>query len=412
MVIAVAGSVGKSSTKHAIGIALGAGEKGVRVISSKKNYNNELGVPLTVLESEAPGRSAFAWFRLLLKATGTAVGLRRIGADTLVLEMGTDRPGDLANLVGIAPPQVSVLTAIGPEHTEFFHTVSGVAEEESTIIRCLPSNGIAILNADDAESRKIQLPAGVKRLTFGMDTQATARILETNLIVNQQDPENSGMEVKVALFGTTHSIRLRRAIGRPQAYAIAAALLTVAALDGDDDLAVHRLEEKFEGMPGRMRLLSGVKHTWLIDDSYNSSPLAAMSAVRDLGSFPVREGAKRIAALGDMLELGSMAEDAHIQLGRGVAEYGIDLVVTCGTLAHISADAAKEGGMAEGAIFHFDKSSEAGLFIQDRLSPGDVVLIKGSQGVRMERITKELMAHPEMAEKMIVRQSEEWLVKS
>jgi UDP-N-acetylmuramyl pentapeptide synthase len=161
-----------------------------------------------------------------------------------------------------------------------------------------------------------------------------------------------------------------------------------------------------------MRLLPGVKKTWLLDDSYNSSPLAALSAVRDLAAFPVAEGAKRIAALGDMLELGALSEDAHIQLGRMVAECEIDMLVTCGMLAHAIGRAAIEAGLSEAQVIHFDRSEQAGLFIQDRIHPGDVVLVKGSQGARMERVTKELMAHPDKAEHYIVRQSPEWLAKT
>lgn len=411
-VIAVAGSVGKSSTKQATGIAMGGGEVGTGVVATKKNYNNELGVPLTVFGCEAPGRSILAWLKLLGRATASRFGLRKLGADTFVLEMGTDHPGDLAYLVSMAPPHVAILTAIGPEHTEFFGDLAGVAKEESTIVRCLPPHGIAILNADDPESQKITLPVGVARLTFGFHPEATARILETRMIVNDQAPEESGMEIRMAVFGTTHVLRLRYAAGKPQAYAAAAALLAVAALDGDDRLAISRLQQQFQGMPGRMRLLAGVKRTWLLDDSYNSSPLAALSAVRDLATFPVGEGNRRIAALGDMLELGALSEDAHVQLGRMVAECGIDMLVTCGTLAHTAGRAAVEAGMDEAGVVHFDTSAEAGLFIQDRLHPGDVVLVKGSQGARMERITKELLAHPEKAPQLIVRQTAEWLAKA
>ena len=412
LIIGVAGSVGKSSTKQAIGIALGSMEAGSGVIATAKNYNNELGVPLTVFGAAAPGRSFFSWLSLLGNAFFTSIGLRSLKAKTYILEMGTDKPGDLHYLVTMALPQVGVLTAIGPEHTEFFGDVTEVAKEESTMVRCLPPHGIAILNADDPESQRISLPVGVARLTFGFHSEATARILETHIIVDEKSPEHSGMEMKLAVFGTPHTVRLQKAAGKPQAYAVAAALLTVAAIDGDDRLAVDRLQRQFEGMPGRMRVLRGVKQTWLLDDSYNSSPLAALSAVRDLAAFPISEGGKRIAALGDMLELGALSEDAHIQLGRMVAECGIDMLVTCGKLAHATGRAALEAGLAEEAIIHFDQSADAGRFIQDRMHPGDVVLIKGSQGARMERITKELMDHPEKAEQLIVRQTSDWLAKT
>lgn len=409
LVIAVAGSVGKTSTKTAIGVALGAYEADSPVVASKKNYNNELGVPLTVFECDAPGRSPFKWLRLLWRAKYFAL-FGKLPAAIYVLEMGTDHPGDLDYLLSIAPPHISVLTAIGPEHTEFFGSVEGVAQEEASVLRALPSKGVAITNADDLEIQKITLPAETKRLTFGADDMATARILMTSVALDDE-PSRCGLDVAVAMFGTTYHFRLHRSVGRPQAYAAAAALAVVAALDGDEREAAQRLEEAFDGAPGRMRLIEGIKHTWLIDDAYNSSPLAALSALRDLKNFPVTLAGRRIAALGDMLELGNLAERAHTDIGRAVAENGIDMLVACGTLAHAVADAATEAGLSDDCVFTFATSAEAGRFIQDRMKENDVVLIKGSQGARMERITRELMAHPDQAEPLLVRQSKEWLEK-
>jgi UDP-N-acetylmuramoyl-tripeptide--D-alanyl-D-alanine ligase len=199
--------------------------------------------------------------------------------------------------------------------------------------------------------------------------------------------------------------------GRPQAYAVAVALAVVSAVDGDESRALERLEQGFYGMPGRTRLIEGIKRSWLIDDSYNSSPLAALSALRDLAAFPVQEGCHRIAALGDMLELGSLAESSHQEVGRAVAQNKIDLLVACGAFASIVAESAIAAGMPRDHVFTFPESREAGLFIQNRMKKGDVVLIKGSQGSRMERISKELMAHPEKAEELLVRHTKEWVEK-
>ncbi len=408
LVIAVAGSVGKSSTKKAIGIALGAHESGSRVVASKKNYNNELGIPLTVFDGDAPGRNPIAWLVLLGKATLASLGLTKFRASTFVLEMGTDRPGDLAYLVSIAPPHVGVLTAVGPEHTEFFGSLEGVRHEEGTIIRCLGPDDIAIVNADDALA--MAFTSGLKGSvnTFGASNEAIVRISESRIVIDNASKESSGLDVTIALLGRTRAFRITGTIGRPHAYAVAAALAVVNAIDGDEALAVSRLAEQYHGMPGRMRLLEGVKRTWLIDDSYNSSPLAALSAIRDLAAFPVVEGSRRIAALGDMLELGSLAEEAHRDVGRAVAEAGIDMLVACGMLAHIVADAARASGMSDDRILTFSNSADAGRFIQDKLKEGDVVLVKGSQGARMEKIAIELIAHPERAEELLVRQSKEW----
>jgi len=410
-VICVAGSVGKTSTKTAIGVALGADEPGSRVVTSQKNYNNEIGVPLTVFGCDAPGRSLIAWSILLGKALLTRWGVLPLRAKIFVLEMGVDRPGDLAYLTSIAQPNVGVLTAIGPEHTEFFGSIENVAGEEITILRALKPDGVAVLNGDDEMIRTISQGLRTNVFSFGTAEDATARIVEHHLVIDEQSPEASGIETRLSMMGTSWTIRLTGTVGRPQAYAVAAALAVVSAIDGEEAQALDRIQKRFHGMPGRMRLVEGIKRTWLIDDSYNSSPLAALSALRDLAAFPIREGAQRIAALGDMLELGNLAEPSHEEIGRAVAESNIDVLVACGALAHIVVNAAIAARMPRDNIFTFADSREAGLFIQARLREGDVVLVKGSQGGRMERVTKELMAHPERAGELLVRQAKEWLEK-
>ena len=264
------------------------------------------------------------------------------------------------------------------------------------------------MNADDATVMACTSGSSANISTFGASEEATVRILDTRMVIDHASQESSGLDVTIGISGSTRSFRITGTIGRPQAYAVAAALAVVNAIDGNEALAVSRLAEQYHGMPGRMRLLSGIKHTWLIDDSYNSSPLAALSAIQDLAAFPVNEGCRRIAALGDMLELGSLAEESHRDVGRAVAEAGIDTLIACGTLAHIVRDAAIGACMPEDRVFTFAHSADAGCFLQDILREGDVVLIKGSQGARMERIALELIAHPERAEELLVRQSKEW----
>lgn len=408
LVIGVAGSVGKSSTKEAIGIALGAQEAGSRVVASTKNYNNELGLPLTVFGCEAPGKSLVAWLTLLLKGFLYDVGFLTLRASTFVLEMGTDRPGDLAYLLSIAPPSVGVLTAIGPEHMEYFGTLEAVAREEGGILRALKDESVAVTNADDRLARTLVKDLVVQHVSFGASEDATARILECRIVLDEVSPASSGLDVTLSLMGCTWQLRLVGTVGRSQVYAVAAALAAVSAIDGDERLAIARIQKSFHGMPGRMRLLEGVKRTWLIDDSYNAQPPAVFSAIRDLASFPIHEGCRRIAALGDMLELGQLAEATHRDVGRSVAETGVDFFVTCGTFAHVVAHAARDAGMSEDRIATFATSVDAGRFLQDRIKQGDVVLIKGSQGARMERVTKELLAHPEQATEFLVRQSKQW----
>ena len=406
-VIAVAGSVGKSSTKEAVAVAGAAYVEGARVLVSPKNYNNELGVPLAILRSQAPGRSVFAWLHVIIKAALTAVGILRINATSLVLEFGTDHLGDIDYLISVVHPEIAVLTAISPEHTEFLGDLEAVANEELSLVRCLKPDGIAILNADDALVMRGRGLTEATVLTFGECEEADVRLVSAEIAVDEQDLSASGLDVNIIAFGSAARFRMRGVFGKPHARAAAAALALMYAMDIDFHESVERLKE-YRGMLGRTRIIEGIKHTALLDDSYNSSPLAAESAVRGLAYFPCNEGKKRIAALGDMLELGSLAEGAHRDLGGLVAELGIDMLVACGKLAHVIAEGAQARGMSEDSIFVFPDSAAGGLFIQERLREGDVVLIKGSQGARMEKITKELMADPLRAKELLVRQTEEW----
>jgi UDP-N-acetylmuramyl pentapeptide synthase len=409
LVIGIAGSVGKTSTRAAVGIALGAREQGSGVVMSEKNFNNDLGVPMTIFGRGMPGKSPLKWLSLLGKATLTAVGLSKLRAKTFVLELGTDRPGDLPRLMRMVKPKIGVFTAIGAEHTEYFGSVENVAKEEAAIVAMLPKDGIAVYNADDARVKEICEQLGITKVSFGRYETPDVDLLEFNIQLDERGSDASGLRLKYRVGHEELDIALTGTVGRPQALSAAAALAVVVAMGGDICQAAGRLSRDFHGMPGRMRLISGIKRTWLIDDTYNSSPLAAYSAIRDLSEFPLEVGARRIAALGDMLELGDLSERAHLEMGKAAADSGLDLLVACGTLAHVIAKGAREAGMPEEKVFTFAKSADAGLFIQERLHEHDVVLIKGSQGARMERITKELMARPDLAEKLLVRHTPDWL---
>ena len=401
-VIAIAGSVGKTTTKVAIASALGADEPGSDVLVAPENFNNELGVPLTIFRKKSPGRSVFRWIGVVSRATSLTLGFGKIGASILVLEYGTDHPGDIKYLLKIAKPDTAVLTAIGAEHTEYFKTVEAVQEEELSLLSGLGPDGVAILNADDDLVMKGKDMFKGEAITFGKSKKATVRL-------DSLEQEKTGVEVKYVSLAHSAQFHLDGVFGFPSALAVGAAL-AVAYYHLDVDLGdvIERLKDDFHGVPGRARVLPGIKHTTLLDDSYNSSPLAAHSAIRDLAAFPKEERADRIAAVGDMLELGPLSDESHEELGKEIAKSNIDILVLCGNLAPAVRDGAISAGMDENAIFHFATSEEAGLFIQHKLKKGDVVLIKGSQGVRMEKITRELMAEPQKAKDLLCRQSKKW----
>lgn len=412
MVIAITGSYGKSSAKEAIATALGAFEPGSTVRSAKKNYNNEFGVPFTVLNVSAPGKDPMKWVLVLWRAIWIGWGFGRIGAQTLILEMGADRPGDLEWLVGIAPPHLSVVTSVGEAHSEFFGTVEDVAKEKSTLVRALTKKGIAVLNNDDPRVTAMRKDFEGEAIYFGFSIGSDLQVKGTNVDLRTTEEGfafPSGIHVKIAEGDRVFDLHLKGTVGRPQAWSAAAALAVAKAFHVPLQEAIERLEREYHGIPGRTRIIDGIKKTVLIDDSYNAaSPATVISALRDLEQVPVDFSQRRIAALGEMRELGGYSEDAHRAVGKEVARSGVDILVLCGNIARIIQEQAIESGMDPSSIHWFEKSEEAGRFLQDLIRSGDIILVKGSQGSRMEKIVKELMAEPLQAPFLLVRMSDEW----
>lgn len=412
VIIAITGSFGKSSAKEATAIAMGVRESGSQVRASLKNYNNEFGVPFTVLDVQAPGRDIVKWLKVLWRTVWVGWGFGRIGAETLILEMGADHPGDLAWLVGIAPPDVAVVTAVAEAHSEFFGTIDDVAKEKATLVRALPADGLAVLNNDDPRVTAMRKDVECEAVYFGFSEGSDVQVLHTKPSVILDERGNfapSGIEVKLQANNQRHELRLKGTIGTPQGWSAAAAVTVAMKFEVSIQKVIERLEKDYHGIPGRTRIISGIKYTTIIDDSYNAaSPLTVVSALNDMLQIPLHGDQRRIAALGEMRELGSYTEEAHRSVGRAVVESGINILVTCGSLARIIAEEARERGFDDRKIYEFDTSEDAGRFIQEILEPGDLLLVKGSQSSRTEKIVRELMAEPLQAPLLLVRMSDEW----
>lgn len=401
-IVAITGSVGKTTTRAACVAVLSTG---FRVRGTEKNYNNELGVPLTILGCEPPGYSIFAWLGVFIK------GVWLLGANdprfpqVLVVEMGADHPGDLAYLMSIAPPDVGVVTAVSAAHTEFFSSVEGVLVEKKTVVTTLGSDKTAIINGDDEHLRKIVGEIAAQKLSFGFGQSASVQAKDSEILY-AEDGLPFGMQAQVSVDGAEFGVKIPRALGKPVVYAALASIAVGRAM-GLSLIEIQTGLIGFEPPAGRLRILEGVKRTTLIDDTYNASPRAAKEALDTLSSLT--GGGRRIAVLGDMLELGTLTEELHREIGRYAAMRGVDILITVGAASRFLAEEARAAGLDESQVFSFDTSREAGPFLQERMHEGDIVLIKGSQGVRCERIVKEVMAEPLRAEKLIVRQTKEWI---
>jgi UDP-N-acetylmuramoyl-tripeptide--D-alanyl-D-alanine ligase len=396
VVVAVTGSVGKTSTKEAIYTVL---KSHFRVRRNMKNYNNEIGVPLTILGLETGGRSISQWLKNFYQAL-KMIFWKVDYPEILILEMGADKPGDIRYLVSFVPVKIGVVTAIGqfPVHIEFFPERDKLIEEKATLIKSLPKDGLAILNYDDLSVRMMRenVPPGAKIISYGFGEGADAQL--SSFACQLTDPKKTSISFKIEYQGSIVPFRISKALGKQQAYAAGAAA-AVGLSFGLNLVNISTALKKYRSCPGRTNLIEGIKQTWIIDDTYNASPTATIAALEILNQF---EGRRKIAVLGDMLELGQYTEAGHREVGQKATSV-VDLLFTVGERARFIADEARKNGLSKDKVFEFSLPEEAGLAVQEKLEPKDVVLVKGSRAMRMEKIVKEIMARPEKAEKLLVQ---------
>lgn len=401
-IIGVTGSVGKTSTKEAIACVLGSK---FRVRQNQKNYNNEIGVPLTILGCQTQGSNIFGWFLVFVKALKLMLLKDTAYPEIIILEMGIDHPGDMEYLVSIAKPQSGVVTTIGQSHLEYFGTQDKIAKEKGRLIERLSGQGWAVLNYDDLRVRKMKKLSKSKVLTYGFDPAADISAIELVFsFENQKQAGNlTGLSFKLKYNGSAMPVHLPQVIGYPAVYsALAGAAMGIT--HGMNLVEISQALYNLVPPRGRMNVLPGVKNSLIIDDTYNASPQSALEAIRVSGMITLATKARRWAVLGDMLELGPYTEDGHLSVGQAVAQNNFDFLVAIGERSVKTMEGAMKKKMKKEQIFHFSNSQEAKSFIKQQLEPNDLILIKGSQGMRMEYIVKELMAEPLRAKELLVRQ--------
>ncbi len=411
-IIGITGSVGKTSTRHAVYAAL---KKRYRVRNAEKNYNNEIGMPLVILGLPHYGRNVRRWLFGLAGAVLRVVFREEIYPEILILEYGIDRPGDMDYLLSIASPDIAVATAIGdiPVHVEFFADPEELIREKAKMVSALPKTGHAILNHDDYAVVAMKSVTNASVTTFGVEAHASVRMTNYKFqtIENQDVGETpDGITFKIEYKGSVVPVRLHGAFGEPHAYAATAAA-AVGLATGMNLVEIAEALRDYTPPPGRLRLIKGIKHSLIIDDTYNAAPESMRAALETVAALP---GKRKIAMLGDMLELGRFTEQAHRSIGDRAAEF-LDILITVGPRAKFIADEALSRGaepharaLSREQVMHFDDSVSAGRALDALLEPGDLVLIKGSQAMRMEKAVEEIMAHPERARELLVRQEEHW----
>ncbi len=399
-IIGITGSVGKTSTKDAIYHAI---KTHVHARKNQKSFNTEIGVPLTILGLPNAGVSPLVWLKNIIEGFFIMLFPGKY-PDVLVLEMGVERPGDMKYLTSWVRPDIVVLTRLPnvPVHVEFFSTPEAVVEEKLQLVHALAADGILVYNHDDELIRRSV--ADVRQQAIGYSRYSPSHFTAEGdeLIVDGDMP--TGQSFYIEHLDERQLMRVRGAIGVQHCYNVAAAS-AVASLFDVSLAEVAAAMESFTPPPGRMRLIPGLKDTMLLDDTYNSSPIATERALLTLGEVPAK--GRKIAILGDMMELGQFSVREHERVGESVPEVA-DILFTLGLRSRKIAESALEHGMSEKNIRQYDDVERAGRELQNFLEPGDVVLVKASQSIRAERIVKEVMAEPLRAEDLLVRQDAFW----
>lgn len=380
-IVGVTGTVGKTSTKEAVVAVL----RQIRKIrASSGNFNNEIGLPLTILGGWDKTGGVFFWLKVI------CVSLSRIifgGSypELLVLEYGADRPGDIKYLLELAKPQIGIITAIGdiPVHVEFYSGPDAVAREKSKLVENLPAIGFAILNFDDESVYEMRERTRAHVINFGFGEGAEVRI--TNFENRIEDEKPAGISFKIEYGGSFVPVRLDDAFGKAQAYAAAAAA-SVGLAFGMNLVKISEALSYYQAPPRRGKLVPGIKESHIFDDTYNASPLSMHAAIDTIKSFKMK---RKIGVLGDMLEIGKYAIEAHEEIGR-LAGKVFDVLVTIGPRAKFIADAANKAGMARKNIYSFDTVDEAESTVQDIIRKGDLVLVKASRAIELDKIVEEI----------------------
>jgi UDP-N-acetylmuramoyl-tripeptide--D-alanyl-D-alanine ligase len=339
---AITGSNGKTTTKELLRAAFAAAGP---TVASEKSFNNEIGLPLTLLTIEADTRYA-------------------------VLEMGTNRPGEIARLAELGRPELAILTNCAPAHVEFLHDLAGVVREKGALIEALPADGVAVLNADDPALPTLRARTRARVVTFGVRRPADFRAVDIRFDLSRLVYRLRGQRVFVPLGGC-HNV-----------YNSLAALAAAEAFGMPLADAIDALREA-EGPPMRLVPME-VGGITLLDDTYNANPGSVEAAFRTLAAAPLK--GRRVVVLGDMLELGVHAAELHCRAGELVSLLSDVLLVAAGQHAADVARGAASRGADPSRVVTCANAQAAAAIVPALIEAGDTVLVKGSRGMAMEQV--------------------------
>ncbi len=400
-IVAITGSVGKTTTKDAVYAVLSARKE---VARSKKSFNSDIGVPLAILGLENPWSDPLRWIQTLI------LGIARLFKpypEWIVLEVGADRPGDIRSIARWLKPHMVIYTGVPkvPPHVEFFGSAEAVYREKRSLAEYVRPGGKVFVNGDDPRVADMKNQFRAQFVSFGFGPECDYRAAHEEIAFDDAK-RPIGLRFRAEHESSSVPVILEGTLGRPRIYSALAALAIGDEL-GIDAVTASTALAHWEPTPGRLRLIEGIGGSLIIDDTYNSSPVAALSALDTLAA--IKNRSRKIALMGDMLELGRESKEAHRTVGERAAK-SVTLLITVGFRARAMGEAALDTGMDENKIREYEQGEalRAAKELRLEVKKNDIILIKGSQGMRMEAAVKELMARPDLAPELLVRQEEEW----
>ncbi|NCN22202.1 hypothetical protein GW934_01780, partial [Candidatus Falkowbacteria bacterium] len=301
LVIGITGSIGKSSTKEALALVLGSKFK---VRATYKNYNNEIGLPLTIIGAKSPGKNILSWFSVFFLAFKIIIFGDKNYPEILILEMGIDRPGDLKYLCSLAKPKIGIVSSISYAHIEYFGSLLEIKKEKEVLVTSLQGQGAAILNFDNDFCKEMAEASRVKVISYGFKEGVDLLAQDVRYNFDKGDYELSGINFKLNFRGSIVPVLMKNALSPGAVYAALAASACALEL-GFNLVNIANSLKDFSLPRGRMNVLPGINNSFIIDDSYNSSPEACLAALDVLGSIKIESESKKYVVLGDMLEIGS-----------------------------------------------------------------------------------------------------------
>lgn len=396
-VIGIGGSVGKTLTKEVVASVIELKFKTGKTIGS---FNTELGVMGIILTRGgdidmskyyywSSVKKIIFWIKVIIK--GIILLFKQCEyPEFLVLELGEDKPGDIDYLVNIVKPKIGIITAMGeiPAHVGFYNSPEQSIAENAILVNSLPSNGLAILNADDENVINMKYSSD-KMISFSMNKKSDYKVEKVDLYIQQKENNdilNHGIKFSI----NNKNFILPNALAKHQVYAFIIGTIMADHFNIDLDKVVNKYKNFI--LPGqRMSLKQGTEGYIIIDDSYNSSPIAAKAALTTLNSYTSKLNSisgsqkRRVAILGDMLELGKYGKSSHHQLGENVVN-NADLLLTVGKLSdNIAIGAIKKGFLKEN-IYSFENVISLKEKINDYITPNDIVLVKASRSIDLKQI--------------------------